>query len=314
MCVAALMVTFASGFLPEDQAAPVKVPSAPGVETLSMKQPLAADSPAMIALAQFVNYHFSAMTTGSTDAVKDSRSALVTALRKTEATAVFRRTMLSLIKPRLTDLLATNDTFRITNGLLVVRQVKDAEANELLLGQCNSETQSNASVRIAATGMLPSLMTGGSIPAAQLDGLARRIRSLISTETNWIAASQDLAALNTMATVTEKAKLLDQAASIRLDIVKALDDLVGRSIKLGDPDLAAAIFRGLVALRNQVLSMQQDEQKKLSAVAQPMLAAVQNLPNAPAGESGAKGKMQLEVDGAREAARQLVKLLPKSAS
>ncbi len=236
-------------------------PSAPSLKMLSMSA--APDAATQQALDAYVSYQFKQIAEADAEGVKDARTTLVTMLGKTEVTPVFQQAFLSAAKPKVASIEDGKDAFRITNALLVLRQIRSPEAFNLVLAQASVATQPDERVRIQAASMLPTMVTRRAVQPEQLGTMARRVRDALDTETSWAAAAEDFDCLSKMAAEAVRAKLAAEAANVRGEMVRGLDAVQDRVDK-GDKAMTGALMRALVSLRDQVLKMSEQERKQLA--------------------------------------------------
>lgn len=235
-------------------------PPAPSLKMLSMSA--APDAATQQALDTYVSYQFKQIAEADAEAVKDARTTLVTMLGKTEVTPVFQQAFLASAKPKVAAIVDGKDAFRITNALLVLRQIRSPEAFDLVLAQANIATQKDERVRIQAASMLPTMVTRRAVQPEQLGTVARRVRDALDAETSWAAAAEDFDCLSKMAAEAVRAKLNAEAANVRGEMVRGLDAVQDR-VK-GDAAMNGALLRALVSLRDQVLKMSEQERKQLA--------------------------------------------------
>lgn len=235
-------------------------PPAPSLKMLSMSA--APDAASQQALDAYVSYQFKQITEADAEGVKDARATLVSMLGKTEVTPVFQQAFLASAKPKVAAIVERKDAFRITNALLVLRQIRSPEAFDLVLAQANISTQADARVRIQAASMLPTMVTRRAVQPEQLGAAARRVRDALNNETSWAAAAEDFDCLSKMAAEAVRAKLIAEAANVRGEMVRGLEAVQDR-VK-GDAAMNGALLRALVSLRDQVLKMSEQERKQLA--------------------------------------------------
>ncbi len=259
-------------------------PPAPSQKMLSMSA--APDAATQQALDAYASYQFKQIAEADAEEVKDARTTLVTMLGK-DVTPVFQQAFLSAAKPKVASIVDGKDAFRITNALLVLRQIRSPEAFNLVLAQANVATQPDERVRIQAASMLPTMVTRRAVQPEQLGTMARRVRDALDTETSWAAAAEDFDCLSKMATEAVRAKLAAEAVNVRGEMVRGLDAVQDRVDK-GDARMNGALLRALVSLRDQVLKMSEQERKQLADAlkvgqADNLLARIAKSP-APTGE------------------------------
>ena len=235
-------------------------PPAPSLKMLSMSA--APDAATQQALDTYVSYQFKQIAEADAEAVKDARTTLVTMRGKTEVTPVFQQAFLASAKPKVAAIVDGKDAFRITNALLVLRQIRSPEAFDLVLAQANIATQKDERVRIQAASMLPTMVTRRAVQPEQLGTVARRVRDALDAETSWAAAAEDFDCLSKMAAEAVRAKLNAEAANVRGEMVRGLFAVQDR-VK-GDAAMNGALLRALVSLRDQVLKMSEQERKQLA--------------------------------------------------
>ena len=235
-------------------------PPAPSLKMLSMSA--APDAATQQALDAYVSYQFKQIAEADAEGVKDARTTLVTMLGKTEVTPVFQQAFLASAKPKVAAIVDGKDAFRITNALLVLRQIRSPEAFDLVLAQATIATQKDERVRIQAASMLPTMVTRRAVQPEQLGAAARRVRDALDNETSWATAAEDFDCLSKMAAEAVRAKLNAEAANVRGEMVRGLDAVQDR-VK-GDATMNGALLRALVSLRDQVLKMSEQERKQLA--------------------------------------------------
>ena len=290
--------------------APAPVWSAPPALTgseLSISSEPPVGSPTRLAIEKFVTYHFDQITSGDPGAVKEGRDQLSATLRKPDATPVFQQLFLKLAEPHVRQAVSGDNVQGAINALMVIRWVRTPEAFELVRAQCDSKDQSDVRVRAAAANLLPNMVKAGAIPPSQLDGAARRLRETAERESDWVALARCYAALAQMAASASSAKLETEAMNIRLELVKALRAGTSRSLSPEGRGAVSAVYRGLVDMRDQVLTMNQTQRGQVASVLLPVLDQVDGLP-----ESGGDERLQKEIAGAKGVSRTLRSLLPKS--
>jgi hypothetical protein len=225
----------------------------------------------------FIEHHMKVIQTGGPDEVKESRNALAAMLRKGECTLVFYRTFMQLATPSIDEALKSDDPFRSVNALRVVAQVKCSEAMDLMLAQGNAGTQKTAAVRIASSAMVATMVKFGAVPGAELDGVSRRIRENVEAETAPLAASQDMMALGAVAAKAETDKMGAQVRGALEELVKATSAASERAGQAGGGEFCAAVFRGLIAIRDVCVKLPAGEQSTAGASVMPLLAKVEAL-------------------------------------
>ena len=234
-------------------------------------------------IQSFIDPQMKRIATGNPDQVQEARKALASVLRKPDCSLVFFRTFLQLATPEITSIVKSGDAFRITNALLVVRQIRCSEALAMVLDQSSLSTQSDARVRVAASAMIGAMVRGGAVQPTELDGVARRTRENAEVETNPFAASQLIESLGAIASTADAAKLPNTVRGAFDEVVKATSAALARAQKPESADFAMAVFRGLFVMRETVLRMTPDQQKALGKTVEPLLRQVDALPDDPKG-------------------------------
>ena len=234
-------------------------------------------------IQSFIDPQMKRIATGNPDQVQEARKALASVLRKPDCSLVFFRTFLQLATPEITSIVKSGDAFRITNALLVVRQIRCSEALAMVLDQSSLSTQSDARVRVAASAMIGAMVRGGAVQPTELDGVARRTRENAEVETNPFAASQLIESLGAIASTADAAKLPNTVRGAFDEVVKATGAALARAQKPESADFAMAVFRGLFVMRETVLRMTPDQQKALGKTVEPLLRQVDALPDDPKG-------------------------------
>ncbi|MFM7809434.1 MAG: hypothetical protein ACKPEA_16130 [Planctomycetota bacterium] len=268
-------------------------PPAPAVLAMSSN----ADEAARKSIQAFIDHHMKLIETGNPDEVKESRNALASVLRKSECTLVFYRTFMQLATPSIERILASGENFRAVNALRVVAQAKCEEAMSLMLAQGSAATQKDAPIRIASAAMVATMVKFGDGDATKkLDSVSRRIRENVEAETVALAASQDMMALGAVATKAEADKMAAQVRGALEELVKATGAAATRAAQAGAGDFNAAIFRGLIAIRDVCVKLPNAEQGAVAPIVAPLLEQVEALP----GDAGAKaGAAQRELTAAK---------------
>jgi len=267
-------------------------PPAPAVLAMSSNP----DEAARKSIQAFVDHHMGVIETGTPDQVKESRNALVGMLRKGECTLVFYRTFMQLATPSIEKALGSGDGFRAVNALRVVAQVKCSEAMDLMLAQGAAGTQKDAPVRIASAAMVATMVKFGAVPAAELDSVSRRIRENVEAETVALAASQDMMALGAVASKAESDKMTGQVRGALDELVKATTAAAGRAAEAGGGDFNAAVFRGLIAIRDVCVKLPNAEQASVAPAILPVIEKVEALP---ADADAKSGPAQRELGAAK---------------
>ena len=234
-------------------------------------------------IQSFIDPQMKRIATGNPDQVQEARKALASVLRKPDCSLVFFRTFLQLATPEITSIVKSGDAFRITNALLVVRQIRCSEALAMVLDQSSLSTQSDARVRVAASAMIGAMVRGGAVQPTELDGVARRTRENAEVETNPFAASQLIESLGAIASTADAAQLPNTVRGAFDEVVKATSAALARAQKPESADFAMAVFRGLFVMRETVLRMTPDQQKALGKTVEPLLRQVDALPDDPKG-------------------------------
>jgi hypothetical protein len=234
-------------------------------------------------IQSFIDPQMKRIATGNPDQVQEARKALASVLRKPDCSLVFFRTFLQLATPEIASIVKSGDAFRITNALLVVRQIRCSEALAMVLDQSSLSTQSDARVRVAASAMIGAMVRGGAVQPTELDGVARRTRENAEVETNPFAASQLIESLGAIASTADAAKLPNTVRGAFDEVVKATSAALARAQKPESSDFAMAVFRGLFVMRETVLRMTPDQQKALGKTVEPLLRQVDALPDDPKG-------------------------------
>jgi hypothetical protein len=269
-------------------------PPPPAVLTLSSSP----DDAAQKAIAAFIDPNLQKIASGTPEEVQNARKALASVLRKPECTLVFYRTFLQLATPAVEGILKSGDSFRATNALLVIRQVKASEAFSMVLAQATAASQPDLRIRVAASSMVGAMIRGGAVPPTELDGASRRIRESISEENNSIAASQLIDALGAVGTAAESAKLPEQARGAFQELIASAGAMLDRAEKPATSDFAMPTFRALVAIRDMLVKLPADRATNAGKALEPLLNRVKAMPAAPA---GADPSVQREIDAAKSA-------------
>jgi hypothetical protein len=145
------------------------------------------------------------------------------------------------------------------------------------------------------------------VPPPQLDAAARRLRETLEKDREWVVLARGYDALARMAAAAAAAKLETEATNIRMELVRALK--TGSGLAATGEGLAAisAVYRGLVAMRDQVLAMNQAQRGQIAPALLPVLDQVDALSDETADEM-----LKREIAGAKTVSRTLRSLLPKS--
>jgi hypothetical protein len=277
----------------------------PPSQVLTMSK--APDEAARKSIQAFIDANMKQIASGNPEQVQEGRKVLASLLRKPDCSLVFYRTFLQLSMPSIESILKSGDGFRATNALMVVRQVRCAEALSLMLDQSASGTQPDTRVRIAASAMVGAMVKGGAVPPTELDSVSRRARENVEAESNALSASQLVEALGIVATTAEAAKLPAQVRGALDELVKATSAAADRASKPESADFAMVVFRGLLAIRDTIVKMPSDQQAAAGKSLAPLLAKVMALPENPSGPDAAA--IKTEVMAARNFAKQLSDLL-----
>ena len=294
MTARTLLVSLLAGLVLGPAAFGAAPPPPPAPAVLAMSS--SPDEAARKSIQAFVDHHMKVIETGNPDEVKESRNALASMLRKGECTLVFYRTFMQLATPSIEKTLASGDGFRAVNALRVVAQAKCSEAMDLMLAQGNAANQKDAPVRIASAAMVATMVKFGAVPAAELDSVSRRIRENVEAETLALAASQDMMALGAVATKAESDKMAAQVRGALDELVKATGAAAARATQASGGDFNAAVFRGLIAIRDLCVKMPNAEQSAVAPLVAPLLEKVEALP----ADTGAKaGVAQRELAAAK---------------
>jgi hypothetical protein len=297
---AALVLAMASPALSDSPPKPFTT------QQLSISAAPAAGSAEFKAIAEAVKGWMGQVTSGDPGKVKEARKELSGSLRKPEATSVFHRLFFEIASPEVSKVLESGDAYHASNALMVIRWVRTPEAFELVRQQCDARRQKDVRIRAAAANLLPAMVDGGCVPPAQLDAAGSRLAELASSETEWVVVAQEMTALSRLASMASEAKMGPQAAAIRLDLIKALGATVKRMGDGSDKSAAPACYRGLIAVRDQVIVMNQAETAKAAERLTPILQQVEAIPEAKGDELSGD---ELEWRGARKVADTLKKLL-----
>ena len=305
-----LCVAFLLGIAPAALAAD-EAPKSLTSQELAISAAPAAGSPGQKAIADKVKWWFGRIETGSPKDVKDARRELSSVLRKPEVTPVFQRLFLEVATPEVEKLAGGTDAYRATNALMVIRFVKTPEAFELVRQQCDPRKRKDVRIRAAAANLLPAMVDGGCVPPAQMDVTAGRIGELVQAETDWVVAAQEMTAMSRLASLAAEAKMGPQAMAIRADLVEAVGSVVNRLAADKDRSAAPACYRGLIAVRDQMMAMSQSERSQLATSLTPVLKKVDEIPENTSDDATGD---DLEWRGARKVAGTLKSLLPASAA
>jgi hypothetical protein len=305
MSLRSLCVTLLLGIVPAAPAV-AEPPKPLTSQELALTAPPAAGSGECTSISNKVQGWMGQVAEGNPVQVKDARKELASALRKPEVTPVFHRFFLEVASPEVAKMVAAGDAFRVTNALMVIRFVKTPEAFELVRQQCDPARQKDVRIRASAANLLPAMVDGGSIPPAQMDGVARRITELVENETDWVVAAQEMAAISRLASRAAEAKMASQAAAIRMDLVAAVGSVVERMKAGKDKAPAPACYRGLIAVRDQVMTMNQSERSQMASALLPILKQVEDIPENPSADASGD---EMEWRGARKVAGTLKGLL-----
>ena len=282
-------------------------PPAPTGSELGISTPPPAGSAARAAIEKFVTFHFDQIASGEPAAVKDGRDQLGGVLRKPDATPVFHRVFLEMAEPMVKRTVSAGDAYRATNALMVIRWVRTPEAFELVRMQCDPSGQPDVRVRAAAANLLPVMVDGGAVPPPQLDAAARRLRETLEKDREWVVLARGYDALARMAVAASAAKLETEAMNIRTELVRALKAGSGLAATGAGVPAVSAVYRGLVAMRDQVLAMNQAQRAQIAPTLLPVLDQVDAL-----SDDAADEMLKKEITGAKTVSRTLRSLLPKS--
>ncbi|MGA1267169.1 MAG: hypothetical protein ACO32J_08325 [Phycisphaerales bacterium] len=282
-------------------------PPAPTGSELGISTPPPAGSAARASIEAFVTFHLDQIASGEPAAVKDGRDQLGGVLRKPDATPVFHRVFLEMAEPMVQRTMSAGDAYRATNALMVIRWVRTPEAFELVRMQCDPSGQPDVRIRASAANLLPVMVEGGAVPPPQLDATARRLRETLEREREWVVLARGYDALARMATAASAAKLENEAMNIRTELVRALKAGSGLAARAEGIAAVSAVYRGLVAMRDQVLSMNQAQRGQIAPMLLPVLDQVNAMPDEAADEM-----LKKEIAGAKTVSRTLRSLLPKS--
>lgn len=294
MTARTLLVSLLAGLVLGSAAFGAAPPPPPAPAVLAMSSN--ADEAARKSIQAFIDHHMKVIETGNPDEVKESRNALASMLRKSECTLVFYRTFMQLATPSIEKILASGENFRAVNALRVVAQAKCEEAMSLMLAQGSATTQKDAPIRIASAAMVATMVKFGAVPAASLDGVSRRVRENVEAETVALAASQDMMALGAVATKAETDKMAAQVRGALEELVKATGAAATRAAQAGAGDFNAAVFRGLIAIRDVCVKLPNPEQGAVAPMIAPLLEQVEALP----ADAGSKaGAAQRELNAAK---------------
>ena len=170
------------------------------------------------------------------------------------------------------------------------------EAMSLMLAQGAATTQKDAPIRIASAAMVATMVKFGAVPAASLDGVSRRVRENVEAETVALAASQDMMALGAVATKAEADKMAAQVRGALEELVKATGAAATRAAQAGAGDFNAAVFRGLIAIRDVCVKLPNPEQGAVAPMIAPLLEQVEALPADAGSKAGAE---QRELNAAK---------------
>lgn len=276
MIARTLLASLLAGLVLGPPAFGAAAPPPPAPAVLAMSS--SPDEAARKSIQAFVDHHMKVIETGNSDAVKDSRNALVSLLRKGECTLVFYRTFMQVAMPSIEKALGSGEGFRAVNTLRVVAQIRCSEAMDLMLGQGNASTQKDTPVRIASAAMVASMVKIGAVSAAELDSVSRRLRENVEAETVPLAASQDMMALGAVASKAEADKMATQVRGALDELVKAAGAAAGRAAQPGGGEYNAAVFRGLIAIRDVCVKLPAADQAAVAPAIQPLLEKVESLP------------------------------------
>ncbi len=193
-----------------------------------------------------------------TDATEmvDARWTLVTPARDPAATAPFRKGYSAILITELTPVIKGKDLQRAVNAMQVIRFTRTSESVDVLIERSNSASENDPGKRLAAASLLADSFEDLDASNAFLETAARRIRDAASTEPDWIALQQKLAAISTAAKRKELPP--DNARNIRKAQAEAIA-AVAKSIKSNTTadERMQALQRALIGVRNDLLLLQQ---------------------------------------------------------
>ncbi len=207
-----------------------------------------------------------------TDATEmvDARWTLVTPARDPAATAPFRKGYSAILITELTPVIKGKDLQRAVNAMQVIRFTRTPESVDVLIERSNAATEPDAGKRLAAASILADSFEDLDASNAYLETAARRLRDAASTEPDWIALQQKLAAISTAA----KRKDLppDNARNIRKAQAEAVA-AVAKSIKSNTTadERMQALQRALIGVRNELLLLQQADRTAASKTLAPAM-------------------------------------------
>ncbi len=210
---------------------------------------------------------------GDTKAVRQATNDIVMLLRQQGATPIFVRACFDSLKPWVAKIIDTNNEYRISNFLQVIRWTRSWEALDILIDQSTPAKQKDGVIRISASRLLPNCITSGNLTAPQVDGAARRIREAAENENNWIVTVHDLQALAALSLASQVAQFEPQVKITRGEFLKVLEISIQKASNANDPQQVFAAQRGMIFLRDMLVSNSTPAEKK--AISAPIVSITQ---------------------------------------
>lgn len=186
--------------------------------------------------------------------VRQATNEVLALLRQSTATPIFWRACSESLKPFVTKIIATNDEFRISNLLQIIRWTRSPEALDILIEQATPAIQKDGVIRISASRLLSGCIASANLTAPQIDSAARRIREAAEAENNWIANVHDLQSLAAMSLASQGAQFSPQVKISRDEFLKVLAGTITKASKPNDSQEIFAVQRGMILLRDMLLN------------------------------------------------------------
>lgn len=239
--------------------------------------------------------------------VNRARAELVGPARSPSATPIFVNAYSGAVLGAVAPVAAGEDDFRSINALQVIRFLRTPEAVDAILSHADPQTESSASIRLVAAGLLGAAISDAAMNPAQLDGVTRRVASLAAVEADWMTLLQFMEALDAIAGL--KGLPAPSVELARRSQVATLESTLRRATSEGgDPRLAEALYRGLLELRNQMLRLGASQRATFASQFGPVFASIETTTKSAASAAGVSPEAKASLERTATLAQQLAGL------
>jgi hypothetical protein len=237
---------------------------------ISSTQPLTADQRKRV--AEYFEERATRMRQADPAAVVALRTEIVKFLRDATMKDACRRECAAEIARNFRPVVAEPGDARLlraTNVFIIARFAPGNDTVAMLLDSADPAAQQDAAIRVAAAAQLAATVRAGQFAGPQAEAIAKRASAMAKAETNWVAAAHDVETI--VEALRTKSLPTAQAESVAAVLGASVNDLTTRSLQDGQRDLAQALQRALLAIRNQTSDVAATARTKLFASIGPSL-------------------------------------------